>query len=526
MFKFLRVTPAHSARSLVADPFAEVRALKWWARLSVYTTIALFTPVDRFVVGMSWPEIAFIQTASFGVATGAIEMIFRQSLKLRKRSAYPAIMLVESGTARSVAAGGAAMLAVLNRLLRVRAILLLTGSPDEWRPLASLGWEEADAPQLTRLLGDELRECHLTQDPLVDAPPHRLLNEGWCLGSEVLALTPLVAFDSSIGVAVMAAPRGHVEINDMELLRGLGTATGVALENLRQKEVIQAKEERLRAVVTAAPVVLLRTDASGVFTLLEGQALERLDVSAERLVGRSVFEVFSEVPGVTTDFRRALDGETVKTVVDLGETIFEGELCPMLDAEGRVTSVIGVATDVTERRHAEDLIRHMAYHDSLTGLPNRELFERTLAAGVSEAKRLGSALAVLFVDLDGFKDVNDSLGHASGDALLKEVAGELRRLAPEECLVARIGGDEFLVLLPRIAGAEEATQASERILRGLAREWQAVPGRFQVGASIGVAVFPHDGSDGAALVRSADRAMYEAKTQGKGRYALLGGPRR
>lgn len=524
MFKFLRVKPSDSARSLVADPFAEVRALKWWARLSVYTTIAAFTPVDRFVIGMSWPEVAFIQAASFGVATGAIEMIFRQSLKLRKRSAYPAIMLVEAGTAQSVAAGGAAMLAVLNRLLRVRAILLLTGSPGDWKPLASLGWEEGDTPELTRLLEDELRECHLTQNPLVDAPAHRLLDAGWFLGSEVLTLTPLVAFDSSIGVAIIVAPRDRAETKDIELLRGLGTATGVALENLHQKEVIQAKEERLRAVVTAAPVVLLRTDSAGAFTLLEGQALERLGLS-ERLVGRSVFEVFAEAPGVSADFGRALNGETVKTVVDLGETIFEGELCPMLDAEGRVTGVIGVATDVTERRHAENLIRHMAYHDSLTGLPNREMFERTLAAGVSEAKRCGSALAVLFIDLDGFKEVNDSLGHAAGDALLKEVAGDLKRLAPEESLVARIGGDEFLVLLPRIAGPEEATQVSGRILSGLSREWQAVPDQFRVGASIGVAVFPHDGRDGAALVRSADRAMYEAKTQGKGRYALLSGPR-
>jgi diguanylate cyclase (GGDEF)-like protein len=221
--------------------------------------------------------------------------------------------------------------------------------------------------------------------------------------------------------------------------------------------------------------------------------------------------------------QRALSGETVKVTAELGDVTFEAELCPITDAAGEVTSVIGVATDVTERKHAEDMIRHMAFHDSLTGLPNRELFERRLTESLADARREGRLLSVLFVDLDGFKEANDTVGHGEGDRLLKEVAAALTGLVREDDMVARIGGDEFLVLLPNVSGTEEAVAVSDRILKGLDVSWVGGDRRFRLSSSIGVAVFPDDGDDGAALLRSADRAMYEAKRRGKGQYALVAG---
>jgi diguanylate cyclase (GGDEF)-like protein/PAS domain S-box-containing protein len=344
---------------------------------------------------------------------------------------------------------------------------------------------------------------------------------GVCTEREVVALVPLLAFNRCVGVAVMAGERRNADLADLELLRGIGNAIGVALESLRQKEEIQTKEERLRAVVTAAPIMLFRTDASGVFTLIEGKALERLQIIPERVVGRSVYEVFKARPAIVAAFQQAMAGETIRTVVELGGTFLEAELCPIRDTAGDVSTVIGVATDVTERKHAEDTIRHMAFHDSLTGLPNRELFERTLTESLTVARDGGSLLAVLFVDLDGFKDVNDTIGHAEGDRLLKEVAARLSGLVREGEFVARIGGDEFLVLLPKISTTEEATNASDRILDGLQVEWAVGGERFRLTASIGVAVYPHDGADGSDLLRSADRAMYQAKSEGRGRYALV-----
>jgi diguanylate cyclase (GGDEF)-like protein len=213
----------------------------------------------------------------------------------------------------------------------------------------------------------------------------------------------------------------------------------------------------------------------------------------------------------------------VKVTSELGNVTFEAELCPVVDADARVTAVIGVATDVTERKRAEDMIRHMAFHDSLTGLPNRELFERRLTESLSEARRTNSPLAVLFVDLDGFKEANDTVGHAEGDRLLKEVAEGLTSLVRDGDFVARIGGDEFLVLLTDIGGAGEAVAVSDRILSGLDVRWLSGGRHSRLGASIGVALYPADGHDGDALLKAADRAMYEAKKRGKGQYALVAG---
>jgi diguanylate cyclase (GGDEF)-like protein/PAS domain S-box-containing protein len=256
-----------------------------------------------------------------------------------------------------------------------------------------------------------------------------------------------------------------------------------------------------------------------VFTLLEGRALERLGIDPREIVGQSVYEVMPESANVDEPFARALEGETVRTVVELGETILEVELGPVRDADGNVTTVIGVATDVTERKRAEDMIRHMAFHDSLTGLANRELFERTLTEALAEAKKQGHPLAVLFVDLDGFKQVNDTYGHSEGDALLKAIAEGLNGLVREGDFVARIGGDEFLVLLPAVKDEAEAVAVSDRLLSGLNTEWLANGRTFALSASIGVAVFPYDGADGSDLLRSADKAMYAAKSRGKGCYA-------
>lgn len=523
MFNALRFPSRTPAGVPVSDPFAEVRLLKTWARLGVYSAILFFSPIDLYLVGFTIGQTVFVQVAYIAVATGAIELIFGQSLKLRKRSAYPARMLVEIGSLSSVSEATDTCLHILQRLLNVRTAVLLSGWDSEIPQLAS----SVDCPRdfADRLAGchaEEIRGCLESQTPLVLTPKPEFVVDGAIPQADVVVLIPILAFTRSIGAVLAVGDSRNRDLKDIELLRGIGNAIGLSIENLRQKEEIQAKEQRLRAVIKAAPIVLLNTDANGVFTLLEGRGLERLDIDAGTVIGRSVFEVFRGLPDVMEQFQKALAGDVVTAVVQIGNTVFEAELSSVGDgASSTGGGVIGVATDVTERKRAEETIRHMAYHDSLTGLPNRELFENKLVESLAVAKKRRSALAVVFVDLDGFKHVNDTIGHAEGDRLLQEVAQQLRDLIRDGDTVARIGGDEFLVLLPNVGGTAEAEAVCQRILKGIRRDWAVGSHRFRISASLGIAVFPDDGPDADALIRQADRAMYRAKDSGRDRYSLV-----
>jgi diguanylate cyclase (GGDEF)-like protein len=190
------------------------------------------------------------------------------------------------------------------------------------------------------------------------------------------------------------------------------------------------------------------------------------------------------------------------------------------------TRLRGILQDLTEQRHAQERIRYLADYDSLTGLANRRFFRERLERSLESARQSSASLALLYLDLDGFKRVNDSMGHDAGDQLLRSVARRLRDHVRAVDLVARaeqrmssavsrLGGDEFTVLLPRIASADAAGDVARRILRALA-EPIVVSGREVCAtASIGIAVFPCDGEDAETLLKHADRALYHAKTQGK-----------
>ena len=177
--------------------------------------------------------------------------------------------------------------------------------------------------------------------------------------------------------------------------------------------------------------------------------------------------------------------------------------------------------EILERRQAEARVHHMAYHDSLTGLPNRALLTDRLERAILAARRAGSKLAVMFIDLDRFKTINDSLGHLIGDYLLKDVANRLCRAVRASDTVARLGGDEFVVLVPGVAALEECHQVGEKIIEALAVPVPIEGHLLHISPSIGICLYPDDGGDVETLMRHADAAMYHAKGAGRNNYQFF-----
>jgi diguanylate cyclase (GGDEF)-like protein/PAS domain S-box-containing protein len=177
--------------------------------------------------------------------------------------------------------------------------------------------------------------------------------------------------------------------------------------------------------------------------------------------------------------------------------------------------------EIVERRQAEARVHHMAYHDSLTGLPNRALLSDRLDRAMLAAQRSERNLAVMFIDLDRFKTINDSLGHMTGDQLLKEVASRLCRAVRASDTVARLGGDEFVVLVPGIRAVDEATHVAEKIIEALSESFPLEGRSLHITPSIGICVYPDDGADVETLMRHADAAMYHAKASGRNNYQFF-----
>jgi diguanylate cyclase (GGDEF)-like protein/PAS domain S-box-containing protein len=194
----------------------------------------------------------------------------------------------------------------------------------------------------------------------------------------------------------------------------------------------------------------------------------------------------------------------------------------ILDTDGQRLNYLAVMADITDCRSVEDALRHRAYHDDLTGLPNRCLFLDRLRHQIAYAERYKRLLAVLFIDLDRFKSINDDLGHDHGDDLLKEAAARLHQCVRESDTVARWGGDEFIVLLNDLDHPEHAAQISRKIIDQLEIAFNVKSYQVQISGSIGIAVYPNDETDIRRLILAADTAMYSAKKAGGGTLHFAG----
>ncbi|MGO9016355.1 MAG: diguanylate cyclase domain-containing protein, partial [Dissulfurispiraceae bacterium] len=221
-----------------------------------------------------------------------------------------------------------------------------------------------------------------------------------------------------------------------------------------------------------------------------------------------------EIPEYKVEFRQKTKDGGWKWILSLGEIIKR-------DADGNPLRMIGTHTDITERKQAEEKIRHLATHDALTNLPSLRLAKDRILMALELAKRNKKLAAIMYLDLDGFKDVNDNYGHDAGDILLKEVGKRLLSCVRKVDTVARIGGDEFLLILTELQSTECAALIAKRALQLMSQPFDLYGRLATVGASIGIAFYPDHGDDADSLIRLADEAMYVIKHSGKNGYTFV-----
>ncbi|HLF41771.1 MAG TPA: EAL domain-containing protein, partial [Acidimicrobiia bacterium] len=314
--------------------------------------------------------------------------------------------------------------------------------------------------------------------------------------------------------------RGEVGDGDGEGPRLRGTLHDVS-ERKTAEEALRRSEERFRRIVETAQEGVWTLSATGVTTFVNARMAGMLGCDSEAMVGRPFLE-FVDVSNQDSarhhlaPFRPGTDDHfDLKLRRSDGATLWALVSVTRLTDGGSFTGTLAMVTDITDRKRAEQLLAHQALHDPLTGLPNRTLLLDRLRQALARSERTDAAVGVLFLDLDRFKVVNDTLGHGAGDDLLVQVAARLRTAVRPMDTVARFGGDEFAVLCEGIAGEAGARALADRIAAALGAP-VAVGGRdVAVSASIGIALAGGDTQDPEAVLRDADAAMYRAKERGR-----------
>ncbi len=310
--------------------------------------------------------------------------------------------------------------------------------------------------------------------------------------------------------------------------------TGLDITDRRRMEVtLRESEARLREITSELGDGIYVLDHAGHLTFMNRAAQEMLGWSESELLGLSAHESFhyqkpdgTQVPVCDCPVYKSIhSGETYRVHEDYF-TRRDGTLFPVsfvstpLHRGGEIIGSVAAFQDISERKAAQERIHHMAHHDMLTGLPNRALLGERLTWMLAQARRRSQGLAVVFMDLDGFKQVNDSLGHDVGDALLKVVAGRLKSCLRESDTVARLGGDEFVMLLADVVQPEVAAGVAEKVIEAVNRSILLNEHALHVGVSVGIALYPAHGDDSQTLMKHADWAMYQAKEAGRNDYCF------
>lgn len=257
------------------------------------------------------------------------------------------------------------------------------------------------------------------------------------------------------------------------------------------------------------------------YVLMNPAAMQMANLT-EEAYGKRFEDVYPEAKAAELNsmYKKAVQGGAPIHFTSDGDMIGESILSPVFNKDGVCTHVFSVTRDITERKKLESKLEYLAYHDVLTGLPNRRLLYIHLQNALTTAKANDELVAVLFLDCDHFKQINDTWGHNTGDLFLQMIAERLTSCVREGDTVARLGGDEFIVILTGIQSQQQVEKVSKRILRALQEPWEIEGSSFLCTTSIGISLYPLTALDADQLLTNADKALYAAKAAGRNQFTF------
>lgn len=472
----------------------------------------------------------------------------RQALEVQRRQDAETQLAMLAQTQREISASHHDLGPILALVAeRARAITGASGSVVALVEASEIVYAEA---------GGSMEARRGVRMPWAGTPAGRCLHSGEVVRCEAreqdpglagaMLLAPLRRGHEMVGVIAVVAPAPSAFTGrDEQFARILGGLLATSMDQLftltahmnllKEYEVIleamDQSEQRARMLIEKSPVGTCIVDEAGAIEVINAAYAALFGYAPEEMIGAPCTLVLPQEQHesflASLRARLADEQDTLAEYEVIGKggrriTVWAtGITLPGIDGRPRRASFV---MDITERKRNEQHLAELAHFDRLTGLPNRTLFTRRLDDALVETRRTGRMLALLFVDLDGFKATNDTHGHGIGDLLLREVAARLAGCVRETDTVARLAGDEFVVILSGLKAREQAARVAAKIVRVLARPYHLADHRISVSASIGVSAYPRDGLDSATLLNRADAAMYRAKSAGKNNYLLADAP--